>query len=130
MYQFLKFGIVGLFNTLLGYAVIFSCMYLLKLSPILSNVLGYMVGLVVSYVLNRQFTFENKSKSKLQILRFLIVFAVSYAINLILLVVSMQTFGLQAGISQVIGGVGYVLTSFLLNKYYVFVAKTPAQHTT
>jgi putative flippase GtrA len=126
MHQFLKFGLVGLFNTLLGYAVIFSCMYLLNLSPVLSNVLGYLVGLVVSYVLNRQYTFENRSKSKLQILRFLIVFAVSYAINLVLLVVSMQTFGLQAGISQVIGGVGYVLTSFLLNKYYVFVAKNPA----
>ena len=46
--QALKFGLVGVANTVLGLAVILAAMSLLGLSPLLSNVVGYAAGLCLS----------------------------------------------------------------------------------
>ena len=46
MKQLLKFAMVGVLNTTLGYAVIFACMYVLGIDAVVSNVIGYAFGLV------------------------------------------------------------------------------------
>lgn len=120
MIQFLKFMLVGTLNTALGYAVIFACMYLLGLSAVLSNVTGYLFGLTISYALNRSFTFKSTSKSKTELLRFLIVFLIAYLANLGVLLASIRYAGMHEGMAQVLAGAVYVATSFLMNKYYVF----------
>lgn len=120
MIQLIKFLLVGVFNTALGYAVIFSCMYLLALSAVLSNVIGYSAGLIFSYTLNRTVTFKNISKSKTDIFRFLLVFLVAYFVNLFVLLFLIRVTGFNEGVAQVLAGLVYVMVSFLLNKYYVF----------
>jgi putative flippase GtrA len=120
MIQFLKFILVGTLNTALGYAVILGCMYLLGISAVLSNLTGYLFGLTISYVLNRNFTFKSTSKSKTELLRFLIVFLLSYLANLVVLLASIHYAGMHEMIAQVLAGMVYVVTSFLMNKYYVF----------
>ena len=120
MNLFAKFIFVGLLNTTLGYAVIFGFMYLLGASPILSNVAGYLIGLTVSYLLNRKFTFKSAAESRPELIRFLLVFLLSYFANLSVLVILISNFGVHDGMAQVLAGVVYVVTSFLMNKYYVF----------
>lgn len=117
---FAKFIVVGVLNTALGYAVIFGFMYLLGVSPVLSNAAGYLIGLTVSYLLNRNFTFRSAAKSKPEIFRFLLVFLISYFANLSVLLILIQNMGMHEGIAQVLAGIVYVATSFLMNKYYVF----------
>lgn len=120
MIQFLKFVMVGTLNTALGYAVIFACMYLLGLSAVLSNVTGYLFGLTFSYALNRNFTFKSTSKSKTELVRFLFVFLVAYFANLGVLLALLRYAEMNEGFAQVLAGAVYVVTSFLMNKYYVF----------
>jgi putative flippase GtrA len=120
MKQFLRFLTVGVFNTILGYGVIFACMYLANISPESSNVAGYFVGLVASYVLNRNYTFNSKQNRRGEILRFLIVFAVAYTSNLFVLVILIHKLGLHEGVSQILAGLVYVVASYVMNKYYVF----------
>lgn len=120
MKQLIKFLVVGALNTLLGYAVIFACMYLLGLSALLSNVIGYAFGLVLSYVLNRKVTFQSTSKSKAEVFRFLLVFLIAYFANFCVLLMLIHVWKFHEGVSQLVAGVVYVLFSFVLNKYYVF----------
>lgn len=120
MTQFLRFLLVGLFNTGLGYAIIFSCMYLLGMNHIVSNVIGYAGGFAVSYSLNRCFTFKSRSAPQSEIVRFLVVFAIAYLMNLALLVFAVDQMGVHPAVGQVLAGVIYILVTFLLNKYYVF----------
>lgn len=124
MKQFFRFLTVGVFNTILGYCVIFACMYLAKMSPEISNVAGYAVGLVASYVLNRKYTFNSKQHQHSEIIRFLAVFVLAYALNFAVLVILIHRIGIHEGASQVLAGLVYVVASFILNKYYVF--KTPS----
>ena len=120
MKQFFRFLTVGGFNTIFGYCVIFACMYIAQMSPESSNVAGYTVGLVASYVLNRNYTFNSRQNRGSEIVRFLLVFLVAYASNFAVLVVLIRLIGIHEGASQVLAGLVYVLTSFIMNKYYVF----------
>lgn len=120
MQQLIRFVLVGIFNTLYGFAIIFACMYWLGLNPITSNIIGYCVGLVTSYLLNKFFTFRSPARSAGEAIRFLVVFAVAYLANLALLLACIEMIGLDKGISQLVAGIAYVGVSFLLNKYYVF----------
>lgn len=126
MHQFVRFLMVGVFNTLYGFAIIFACMYWLGLDPYVSNVIGYTCGLITSYVLNKVFTFKSAARGSREAIRFLAVFAVAYLSNLGLLYICVQWAGMNEGLSQIVAGVAYVGVSFLLNKYYVFRHMHPA----
>lgn len=120
MNQFIRFILVGIVNSGLGYGIIFACMYLAGLSPELSNVIGYMIGLVFSYLLHRNFTFRSTQIRRTEFVCFAVVFLIAYCANLVTLIVLVRTMGVHAGLSQVIAGVVYIGTSYPLNKYYVF----------
>lgn len=120
MSQLFRYILVGLFNTALGFAIIFSCMYLLRMSPLSSNVTGYLCGLVASYVLNKVFTFKTTSRSRSEILRFIVVFIAAYLANLGMLLLCINIFHIHEAVSQVVAGTIYVGASFFMNKYYVF----------
>jgi putative flippase GtrA len=120
MKQFPRFLMVGIANTALGYAIIFGCMYLARLSPEICNVAGYAVGFLVSYFLNRRFTFRSAQRRSTEFVRFGIVFLVAYSANLAVLIVLVRTLEVDAGISQLIAGVIYIGTAYMLNKHYVF----------
>lgn len=125
MKQFFRFLTVGVFNTVLGYCVIFACMYLAKMSPEVSNVAGYAVGLIASYVLNRKYTFNSKQNRHNEIIRFLAVFVVAYASNYAVLILLIHRLGVHEGVSQILAGLIYVITSYVMNKHYVFnISKT------
>lgn len=120
MNQFIRFILVGIVNSGLGYGIIFGCMYWVGLSPELSNVIGYMVGLVASYFIHRSYTFRSTQKRRTEFIYFVIVFLIAYFANLATLIVLVRAVGVHAGFSQVVAGAVYVSTSYLLNKYYVF----------
>ncbi|MDR6857579.1 GtrA family protein [Variovorax guangxiensis] len=120
MKQLLRFAAVGVVNTGLGYAVIFACMYLAGLDAVASNVFGYAVGLVASYVLNRTYTFRSAAAAPGEIVRFVSIFLLAYLANLGALLLLIHRVGMHEGGAQLLAGVVYFGLSFMLNKYYVF----------
>jgi putative flippase GtrA len=120
MKQFSRFLVVGVFNTFLGYCVIFACMYWARMSPEASNVTGYAIGLVASYLLNKNYTFNSRRRQGSEIIRFLVVFIIAYASNLAALSILIHRVGVHEGISQILAGIIYVIASYLMNKHYVF----------
>lgn len=125
--QFSRFLTVGAFNTVLGYAVIFSAMYGLGFSPELSNAIGYAVGFAFSFVLSKVFTFRSVGKPSAELVRFLIVFLVAYSANLITLYILIHSLSFHEGFSQLLAGVIYILFSYLLNSRYVFTQSTRSE---
>lgn len=123
--QFVRFLLVGFFNTCLGYTIIFSCMYLLGLSPILSNALGYLIALLISFILNRTFTFRSRGRSSSELLRFLAVFAVAYCVNLAVLYELLKFSFTHEAVSQILAGIVYVILSYMMNKFLVFRSGMP-----
>lgn len=120
MSQFVRFLLVGMFNTVFGFAVIFACMYPAKLGPLLSNVIGYGCGLVTSYALNKWFTFRSTARGTAEPLRFLLVFGLSYLLNLAALFVFVRYLAMHEGLAQLVAGAVYVGASYVMNRVFVF----------
>lgn len=115
-----RFIIVGIFNTIFGYSIIFSSMYIFNFSPIISNFLGYSISFFVSFFMHKKFTFNSTNSNFLEIIRFLITFIISYFFNIIVLLIMLYIFKSDIGLSQVIAGFFYVIISFYLNNSFVF----------
>lgn len=122
--EMLAFGMVGVINTLVGYAVIYTCMLALGMGAVASNVAGYAVGLCCSFVLNRRLTFRSGGSAGAEVWRFLAAFLVAYAINLLILLLCIDQLGVPPVYAQVVAGVGYTAVFFVLSKWFVF--RTPS----
>ena len=120
--QLLAYAAVGVVNTGVGYGIIFASMYLFGLGPVVSNALGYAIGVVVSYFLNRTFTFRSSAASRREFARFVSILLLAYAANLAVLVALLDHTATHKGVAQVLAGIVYFAVSFVLSKYYAFAA--------
>lgn len=118
--HFIKFNIVGIINTIFGYSIVFGTMYFLNFDAKISNALGYILGVLLSYYLNRKYTFKSEARVKNEILKFFGVFIIAYTFNFLTLVLSIEYLHINEYISQVISAVVYTVTFFILSKFFVF----------
>lgn len=122
--QFIKFGIVGVSNTLLTAIVIWVLLKVLHSSDYLSNFIGYIVGLTNSFFWNRKWTFESKTNLSITIFKFIITFAISYLFQLGNLYLLLHFSTIDPYVCQLISIVVYTCINFALNKYYTFKTKS------
>ena len=73
-----KFILVGIINTLFGTTIMFAAYNLLHLSYWVSSGMNYFFGSILSYFLNKYFTFQSKEKSLAEIVRFIVNILVCY----------------------------------------------------
>lgn len=122
-WQFAKFCAVGLVNTLVGYSTVLVTSFALGLNPYAANVCGYAVGLTVSFVLNRRFTFASRQALLPSLAKFLIAFLPSYGLNLVVLHFSLDPLQLPEYLAQALAMGSYSITFFMLCRFFVF--RTP-----
>ena len=77
---FLKFMLVGVVNTLVGTAVMFFCFNVLAWSYWVSSALNYIIGSIVSYGLNKRFTFQQKGHDWHTVWKFIVNVSVCYVL--------------------------------------------------
>lgn len=117
--QLSRFATVGVLNTAVGVAVIFACYQILGLGLVLSNAIGYGVGLTISFVLNGAWTFGSSQYSATAVVRFLSVVSVAFAANLAAINLLMAI-AIPYPIAQLIGVCTYSALVFLGMKYAIF----------
>ena len=76
---FLRFLLVGALNTLVGSGVMFLLYNLAHCGYWFSSAMNYVVGSVVSYFLNKNFTFRARGRDTAALLRFIVNITVCYA---------------------------------------------------
>jgi putative flippase GtrA len=111
-----KYLNVGILNTLIGFLVIFFCLNILKINYHLSYFIGYAVGLIISFSLNKRYTFNNNSKWHHLLLPFIIIFLFSYLTSHLILMVLVEKFYFNMNISVIISMFVYTVLSYLLNR--------------
>ena len=77
---FLRFLLVGVINTLVGSGVMFLLYNLAHCGYWFSSAMNYVAGSVVSYFLNKNFTFRARGRDAAAMLRFIVNIAVCYAV--------------------------------------------------
>ena len=66
----IRFIIVGVINTVIGTTIMFGMYNLLGINYWISTASNYILVSILSYYLNKHFTFKNKEKSFLQVVKF------------------------------------------------------------
>ena len=126
---FWKFILVGIVNTLVGTAVMFGCYNLLHLSYWVSSAANYVVGSVVSYFLNKNFTFRNKSKDPMVLVRFVVNITVCYLLAygiakpLVRRILSGSSVSIQENGAMLVGMCLFVGLNYLGQRFFAFREK-------
>lgn len=115
-----RFGLVGLVNTLCGLAVIYALKWTLGMHDVAANVAGYAVGLTVSYLLNARWTFRYCGSLLAAAHRFILSVGVAYAANLATVGVAIYVVGVNSYAAQAIGIIPYALLTYLASRFFVF----------
>jgi len=120
MVQAIRFGVVGVLNTGITLTVIFVLMKGLRVHYALSNIIGYLLGFLSSFVLNKRWTFQSRRNMGLEGVLFVAVFGVCYLIQLVTLVFMKETMGIKADYAQLLAMAVYTSLNFILNKLITF----------
>ena len=121
--RMLRFGVVGLLNTALGYAVILAGLAL-GLGDIVANATGYAAGLVLGFFLNRQWTFTRADGFRAgTLLRYGGVFLVAYSINLAVVIAARSAGITESPLVHLAGICVYSVVFYLGSAHFVFVGR-------
>ena len=106
---FFKFIIVGIINTVVGTAIMFILYNVFNFSYEISSGANYFFTSILSYFLNKYFTFKSKEKSVSEIIRFalniIVCYVLAYGIakRLAFLVLGFLDKRLRENIAMVVG---------------------------
>lgn len=118
--QLFRFVIVGGANTAVGLGTILAMRYGLGTSDLLANFLGYAVGISVSFLMNRSFTFGDRSAMGPALFRFAISVGIAYLVNVAVLMFCLRVVAATSLVSQIAGMISYTVTFFVLAKLFAF----------
>jgi putative flippase GtrA len=118
--QAVRFGAVGLLNTVVGFSVILLCMSVFRMNDFVANALGYAVGLTVSFAANRYWTFADRGRWGRSAFRFIVVFIVAYLVNLVALLIVRDGLGADSRLAQAAGVVAYAVVFFIGSRSFAF----------
>jgi len=122
LFQFSKFAIVGIINTLTNLVVLFILTNFFEVYYIVSGFFAFLVAVTNSFILNSLWTFNHKifHKSKEKYSKFLIISTGALAVNLILLYSFTEFLNLYYMFSQIIAIIFSLWINFLGNKFWTF----------
>lgn len=125
--QFLKFGIVGLSNTLIGYAVYTLCVWL-GMHYLLANAIGFFVSVLNAFYWSDRFVFKKgegeQRNAWVALLKTIMAYAsTGIVLNSILLWLFIDQWHISEYLAPLLILLITVPTNFILNKYWSFKTK-------
>lgn len=123
MVKFIKFGLIGFSNTALTFGTYAFLVFIFDINYIVANIFGYLLGMVNSYIWNKNWVFRVNGNQIRFFIKFAIVNIVMVSINSLSLFLLVNTLHIDKMLSLifVIGGVTVI--NFYLIKKWTFSQK-------
>lgn len=135
--KFWKFILVGILNTVVGTGLQFLFFNLFGWNEWISSMIGYILGSILSYFLNKYFTFKNSEKGWKPVARFALNIAVCYTLaytiaipltkwictanSLTMFGWSVETFA--GNCSMIVGSCLFVAFNYIGQRFFAFKEK-------
>jgi putative flippase GtrA len=123
--QFVKFGLVGVSNTVLTFAVYTLLLKAFGVWYLAASAIGFAVGATNGFLLNRRWTFRDHVGDSLTPVRWAIVQGGGLAVNELLLYVFVHDASLDKLLGQACATVFVTVTTFFVNRAWTFRMHTP-----
>lgn len=116
-WQFIKFIIIGVINTLS--TTIFASLFPKSINANIAFILGYLMGTIISYVLNSIFTFKEKFAIS-KYIKFFISTIPNYLVQQVSVIVIYNMLGMNRYIAYLFAAIIGVPVTFVLLKVFAF----------
>lgn len=133
IYHFIRFGLVGVFNTVLDLVVLNLLISVFGVvDPLAFSVckgISFIIALLNSYFMNKYFTFAKKQKSQKEFYLFFIVSIIGLFINIgissfLFYLISLSSYNISvhiiATVSGIIGAMFSMVINYISYSYFVF----------
>ena len=122
--QFIKFGVVGISNTLINLAVYYLCVYLFLMHYQLANLLGFLVSVINAYFWNSRYVFKVGRQKWAQhvktYLKTVAAYGGTYLLSIGLLFVWINLLSISEAIAPLLNVIITTPLNFLVNKLWSF----------
>ncbi len=123
--QFIKFGMVGISNTIICY-VVYALLILGGMNIVWANTIGFVVSIFNAFFWNNFFVFKAKEKKNLLVIFLKMFFSymgTGLILNNILLWIWVEQFSINSFMAPFLNMAITVPLNFMLNKYWAFKDK-------
>lgn len=125
--RFVRFGCVGLSNTVISY-VIYLFGIALGMNYLLSSILGFIVSIVNAFYWNNKYVFEAEQGSISALISRFVKTFLSYAgtglvLTNVLLVIQVQYLGMSVVVAPLINLLITIPLNYILNKFWAFSSR-------
>jgi putative flippase GtrA len=123
--QFVKFGIVGVSNTVLAFAIYTVLLKVFGVWYLAASAIGFIVGAVNGFLLNRRWTFAGHVGDALTPVRWGVVQGGGLALNEGLLYLFVDGASVEKLLSQAFATIIVTVITFLVNRAWTFRMHPP-----
>ena len=118
--QFFKFGIVGLSNTAIYFAIYYALL-IFGVHYLAANILAFSVGTINAFYWNRKFVFtESKKNGTRQFAKVYTAYGFTFLLGMGTLFLMVDILGISKYIAPLINVCITVPLNFLINKFWAF----------
>ena len=122
--KLIAYGIIGLLGTLIHFTSLVFFVEIINLDPVLSSSIGFILTIIVSFILNKKFTFKVKTRSNsILFIKYTIVSFTGFFINSLIMYSTVHLLSIHYSIGQAIVVIVLPISNFLLNNYWTFYEK-------
>ena len=118
-----RFSIVGILNTLIDFVTFTIINSWFGINYTTSQISGYSVGVVNSFIFNKNWTFEHRNTNKKTVhefLQFIIINLISLIVTIICMKFLIKDFAINVYIAKIIVTLVAQITNFIAYKLWVF----------
>lgn len=119
--QFMKFGIVGIMNTVISLAVYYAFVFVNKNLFIVGYILGFTIGVLNAYYWNNKFVFSKKTKGNVKpLVKSFFAYCSTLLLSTAMLYAMVHILNISEMIAPIINILVTLPLNFLLNKFWAF----------
>ncbi|MCL2096853.1 MAG: GtrA family protein [Oscillospiraceae bacterium] len=119
--KFMKFGVTGVLNTAVDFAVYSFCLEILNLDIKIAQPSGQAIAIINSYLINKNWTFKKRSGYRLsEMFKFLLVNGGSISINILGVYIFHDVLGVNEYLCKVPIAFITIIINYFGNKLFVF----------
>lgn len=122
--EFIRYGFWGGITTAINLIIFFVLNYL-GINYILANAIGFIIAVIVNYILNKKYVFKNDTDNeRIQIVKYMLMRLLSLGIDSILFYLFVSVMSFNVYITRIFLSIVLILAMYLISRVYIFVGKT------
>lgn len=122
--QFIKFGLVGVSNTIISLGFYYLLVFF-NFHPVIANAVGFLASVINSYFWNSKFVFKEKTEknNKKAFLKVFVSYGLSFLLSTVLIEVFVDVLHISKYVAPILRLVFTIPLNFFMNKIWAFKEK-------